>query len=167
MNDVFTCIKMQTVWHLMALLQFISFTIWDIKCLNTTFKINKRRSNQWGMKQMTFFQTTEALPLRKKKKKQHNRKRSSVTCFSCWLSLSVVRSLQMVLHSLQWRLMVFWPTGEECQLSPQLHTKAKRQSGLQGSKGSHDVTWSYTINGHRVLAFGNHALNGAEQLDKC
>lgn len=32
MNDVFTCIKMHTVWHLMALLQFISFINWGIKC---------------------------------------------------------------------------------------------------------------------------------------
>lgn len=60
------------------------------KMHNTTFKINKGRFNRLGLKKMTFFQTAEALPLRK-----NPPKRSAVTCFS------VVKSLQMVLHSLQ------------------------------------------------------------------
>lgn len=96
---------------------------------SVTFRIKKGWFNWWGWRNMTFFLTSGALPFRKK-----NRKRSSVTCFSCRLLLSVVQSLQMVLHSLQWRLMVSWPTGEECQLSPQLHSKTKSQRGLRDQR---------------------------------
>lgn len=124
MNDVFTCIKMHTVWHLMVLLQFISFIIWDINCITRLLRLISGDLTDGERSKRHFSRPRKLCHLEK------NRKRSLGACFSRRLSLSVVQSLRMALHSLQWRLMVFWPTGEECQLSPQLHTKAKSQSGV-------------------------------------
>lgn len=43
MNDVFARIKMHTVWHLMVLLQFISFIIWETKCTTQLLLLKGKR----------------------------------------------------------------------------------------------------------------------------
>lgn len=88
------------------------------------------------------------------------KRRSSVTCFSCRLLLSVVQSLQTMLHSLQWRLMVSWPTGEKCQISPQLHSKAKSQSGHRHQRSP--MMWLDPAQSMDAGSWplSNHVLNG-------
>ena len=54
---------------------------------NTTFKINKGGFNRWGMKKMTFFQTTEALPLREKKNKTERGHELLVSRVGCYCQL--------------------------------------------------------------------------------
>lgn len=118
MNDVFTCIKMHIIWHLMTMTIYQSNNF-RYKMHNTTFKIDKEKFNWWRMK-LHF-----SRPLKLCNFTTERGHWLLVFHVDCYCQL-----LQMVLHYLQWRLMVSWPTGEECQLSPQLHTQAKSQRGL-------------------------------------
>lgn len=115
---------MHIVWHLVVLLHFITFRNLTCKARGGTQRLIRDNLTGGEWNEWRCFRTSEALPLREKQQ----RERSSAACFSCMLLLSVGQSLQIVSHSLQWGLMVSWPTGEECQLSPQLHTKAKSRS---------------------------------------
>lgn len=145
MNDVFTCIRIHTVWHLMALLQFIRFIIF----MQPKQRCRKVGLSKWGdLGTWHFSRPLELYRLEKKISKLHK----EVTCFSRRLVLSVVPPLQMASHSLQCRLMVSWPKrGGMPTLAAAAHS-GQTPERTRGSKGNNDVTWSCTINGHRVSA---------------
>lgn len=109
MNDAFSSVQIHTVRHLTFAPQFIIFIIPQTKGKGLT------REDQ-----DIFFLDHQKFAIWNEKKRGGYKR--------------LLLSLQMHSHSLQWRLMVSWPGGEECQLSPQLHSQAKSRSGRRGQR---------------------------------